>query len=306
MLRKSLWLFAILFAACAQDYDLKAQQDQNLPGEWSDTGALPDTASPGPVDGDDDNTGGGNTSPSGDDPVAVCEVSPNPVQPPAETAAWDGSSSYDPAGGTITTYNWTLTSQPAGSSASMPSGSGPVRTGFMPDLAGDYVGRLVVTTADGRSSAPCQVTLEAIPSEDLWVEMYWTYSGDDMDLHLLAPGGSLTTDTDCYYGNCVTSSWGGGLDWGVTGSTADDPSLDLDDISGTGPENINIEAPASGTYTIVVHDYPGSVYDGANPVTVNVYVNGSLVWTDTRDITVEDSYTDFAEVSWPAGTVNSL
>jgi hypothetical protein len=304
MLKKVLFSLVLFSAACTE-YDLKQQQDQNLPGD-RDTSSVFDTASPDTGSDDDTITDSGNTSTNGDAPVAVCDVSPNPVKPPYESAAWDGSSSYDPEGKTITGYSWTLTMAPSGSSVGMPSGSGPVRAGFTPDLAGDYIGRLVVTTSDGRSSAPCEVTLESIPAEDLWVEMYWTYSGDDMDLHMLAPGGSIETNTDCYYANCVTSSWGGGLDWGATGVTSDDPSLDLDDISGTGPENINIEAPASGVYTVLVHDYPGSSYTGANPVTVNVYINGSLVWTDTRDIAGEDSYNEFAEIDWPSGTVTSL
>ena len=73
-------------------------------------------------------------------------------------------------------------SKPAGSQASMPFGSSANRSNFVADLAGDYVGQLIVTNEFGIESAPCQTTLVAVPGQDLWVQMSWTESGDDMDL----------------------------------------------------------------------------------------------------------------------------
>lgn len=299
-----------LFLGCTPDYDLTKEEPANKPAEPEDSGIPGGSAEPEPEpDPEDTGIPGGSdaTEPDPDAPVAVCAVSPNPVEPPFTTATWDGSGSYDPAGLRITSYNWTLSSQPSGSSVRMPSGSGAIRSGFSPDLAGEYVGQLVVTTEDGRVSRPCTVTLESIPSEDLWIEMYWQFSGDDMDLHLLNAGfgsSALTTDNDCYYGNCV-GSWGA-LNWGYPSATTDDPSLDLDDIPGVGPENINIAAPFNGNYTVYVHDYPGSVYNGTNLVTVNIYVAGRLAWSDTRDVNSEGYYAPFAVINWPAGTVTSL
>ncbi len=233
-------------------------------------------------------------------PIAVCDVSPDEVQPNRDTADWIGRESYDTDGYTITTWDWTLISQPGGSTAFMPPGSAD-RNDFAPDLAGEYVGQLIVKNELGVESDPCLATLTATPIENMWIQMYWTHSGDDMDLHLLAPGGTLESRSDCYYANCV-----GGLDWGTSGDTSDDPALDMDDIPGTGPENINIDYPENGTFTVYVHDYPGSTYQNANDVTVVIYLGGTQVWTDTRSISGENSYNAFAEIEWPSGTVNTL
>lgn len=239
---------------------------------------------------------------AGSAPVAVCEADPSVVEAIHESTTWRGSGSYDPAGYAISEYRWTLLSAPAGSTARMPSGSGANRAGFTPDVVGTYEAQLVVANELGDRSDPCVATLEAEPGGDLWIEIFWDHSGDDMDLHLLAPSGSLVSNTDCYYGNCV----GAGLDWGTRGDPDDNPSLDIDDIPGTGPENINISDPQAGTFTVYVHDYPGSSYTPDNDVTMNIYIGGALEWTDTRTINGEDDYVPFAEVEWPAGTVNPL
>ncbi|MEC7987160.1 MAG: hypothetical protein VX278_18470 [Myxococcota bacterium] len=241
----------------------------------------------------------------GTPPVAVCDVSPNPVNPPFEVATWDGSGSYDLYGSPLS-YQWELISSPEASAMTAFDSfyaNDAVMSDFMPDVAGEYLGRLTVTNQEGLSDT-CDALLEAVPAENLWIEMYWEHSGDDMDLHLIAPGAnwssSTTTDQDCYYANCVWSP----LDWGQVGYAGDDPSLDLDDISNIGPENINISNPEStGLYTVVVHDYPGSVYSSPNNVTINIYLNGSMVWSATKSITVEDSYTPYAQIDWANNTI---
>ena len=242
----------------------------------------------------------GDTDPPLSQPVAVCTVDPAEVLAIHEAADWIGNASYDTDGGTIVSYDWTLVSAPAGATATMPPGTAN-RRNFSPDVAGEYVGQLIVTDDSGLASEPCLATLTATAGEGLWVEMFWTRSGDDMDLHLLQPGGTVADYfTDCYYANCTS-----GLEWGSAG-TADNPILDLDDIPGTGPENINIDSPARGTYTVYVHDYPGSSYIGRNDVTVNVYWGGFLEWTDTRNINSEGCYEPFVEINIPGGTATSL
>ncbi len=301
-----LFLLSLTGLGCS-DYDLKNLND-GLPGlpEIEDTSTpdivsdLPDTAPPEETP---------DPEPEPEEPIAVCSVDPSPVSPPFETATWIGSSSYDPNGGVIVDYNWSLRTAPGGSTALMPAGASN-RYPFTPVLAGTYVGELIVTNDAGLVSDPCEATLEAVPTESLWVEMFWEQPQDDMDLHILAAGGSLETRDDCYYSNCTSAAQiFFPMDWGASGYTGDNPTLDLDDIPGTGPENINIDTPQPGAeYTVVVHDYTGSTPDvyEENQVTVNIYLDGSLEWTETRPITGDGSYTYFARIDWSSGTIASL
>jgi hypothetical protein len=235
-------------------------------------------------------------------PVAVCRADPPEVAANAETSDLIGTASYDPEGGTITSWTWTMVSRPPGSGAVLPARSGAIVPNFAPDLAGVYEFALVVENDAGLASEACIATVDAIPSQDLWVELSWDHSGDDMDLHLLEPGGSLTTESDCYYANCV----GGGLDWGRGGEGTDNPRLDLDDIPGTGPENINIASPADGVYEVYVHDYPGSRYTPENTYRVRIYLGGRLAWEGEKTLLGEDIYDPVAEILWPEGVVNPL
>lgn len=236
---------------------------------------------------------------AGEPPIAVCSATPNPVRPPFETATWLGRDSYSPTGKEIVRAQWRLTEKPVGSAAVMPGGDTINRQGFVPDLAGVYKAQLRVYDTDGAVSEVCEAALEAVPSQSLWVEMFWTHDNDDLDLHLVRAGGRKETQDDCYYSNCVR----GGPDWGVRGEQADNPRLDLDDRPDVGPENINIDAPGDEGFTVFVHDYPGHTFQGANDATVNIYLDGSLVWTDTRTISGESSWTEYAYIDWTNRTV---
>jgi len=139
----------------------------------------------------------------------------------------------------------------------------------------------------------------AVTGEDFWtervvIELTWGTEGDDMDLHLLAPGGELNSDTDCYYLNCKAET--ATLDWGEEGVTEDNPTLDVDDISGTGPEVISIAEPSAGSYTIVVNDFASSVMEEDNSVTIRILLDSELAHSDTRIITGEGVYLAIAEI----------
>lgn len=264
-----------------------------------------------PLDGD-------GWTPGGDGPVAVCDVTPNPVHPIVDVATWIGHNSYDTSGYMLTSQKWSLIGLPPGSSAYLPlgctTGNGSMDCTFSADTAGTYTAQLTVENLIGQTGS-CQVSLEAIPPGGLWVEMYWTLPYDDMDLHLLAPGGTLWTDTDCHFGNCISGGiFGGNLDWGQQGYDGDDPSLDLDDIPGTGPENINMSDPEpAGIYEVWVHDYSGSnggEWDSdptqGNSTTVNVYLDGILTWSDSRNISGDGNEVPFCVIDWASQSVTDL
>ncbi len=242
-------------------------------------------------------------------PYAYCSADPPTVLAIHESSTYlpedeQGNQSGDATYGfNELAFYWSFISTPSGSSVVMPGTIESTRT-ITPDVVGTYEAQLVVCNPLEQCSDPCVTSFEAIMQEDLWVEMYWTQANDDMDLHLLNDGGSFNSNGDCYYANCV----GYGPDWGQSGYSGDDPSLDLDDIPGTGPENINIVDPADGTYTVVVHDYTGSTpdYQGANNVTVNVYTFGQLEFSDTRPISGEGHQEQFCACTFPSGVCTPL
>jgi len=281
-------MITILLMLACTEYEVSKQPDPYEP--TVETGFIPPPNDS--VDTSVTDTSDSDTAPPLGQPIAVCSVDPASIDAIYGSADWIGNASYDTAGYAITDYNWTIYSAPAGNLVDMPAG-GANRRSFTPDLAGEYVGQLIVTNEIGQVSEPCYATLNALAGNGLWIEIFWTNSGDDMDLHLVAPYGTIADYfTDCYYANCTS-----GLEWGSAGR-ADNPILDLDDIPGTGPENINIDSPYAGIYTVYVHDYPGSVYNGTNYVTVNVYVGGTLEWTDTLNINSEGYYEPICEINW--------
>jgi hypothetical protein len=193
-------------------------------------------------------------------PDAICP--PTIDTRPLTTVMLEGSGVDD---GMIVSYGWTLRSAPPGSASAPPSPPNSARVSFQPQLAGEYLLELAVRDDDG-NVATCTTLVRAVATEGLRVEVFWNTDGTDMDTHLMRPGGmTWFTDEDCYYGNCQ----GGGLMW-PPGGAEDDPSLDIDDTDGFGPENINIESPIDGTYRVAI-----DAFRGAANTTVRIYCGGS-------------------------------
>jgi hypothetical protein len=262
---------------------------------------------------------------------------------PLDVVSLDGSNSTDPDGpeGRPVEYEWIVVERPDGSTAEpverltnplRPAEGGPadlVTTPgavFFVDLAGTYVIDLVVTDSGGVSapSATCmqpeaRITVNANPDEDIHLQLVWDTPGDpdqtdsdgsDVDLHFLHPlgpdwfrgGGTY----DCYFGNPTP-------DWGQVGRPEDNPSLDIDDTNGSGPENINLDSPENtqmlgSPYRVGVHYYRASVgaFGGAetwgpSEVTVRIYLGGVLAHQAIRDLDDTNTFWEVAGIIWSAG-----
>ena len=126
---------------------------------------------------------------------------------------------------------------------------------FFIDIAGTYTAELRVTDNLGLDSVTCDnaavVTIIAKPEEAILVQLSWRTPGDmnetdrdgtDLDLHLLHPNAQNWGNADrfepydCYFKNPIP-------DWGQLENESDDPSLDIDDLNGSGPENVTLAVP---------------------------------------------------------------
>jgi hypothetical protein len=211
----------------------------------------------------------------GDDyPIAVIDCPPEAA--PLDTLALDGTGSYDPTGKAIESWSWTLTERPDGSQSEMQAVTNDVATVFL-DSAGWYEAALVVENELGVESEPAFCRVEAIPDDAIHVELTWNTGDTDLDLHMLN---------------------GAESEWGEPGPD-DNAKLDLDDLSGYGPENINIHEPADGDYYVKVHYYGTSNSDiPTTTATIRVYIDGDLHTEVTQLLDRQDLW-EVGYVSWP-------
>ncbi len=259
------------------------------------------------------------TGTGGAAPTAVARVdtingtpnnAPAPTVKPLDNVVLTGVDSMPgTVGRTITGYAWEFVSKPMESTVQLSSPtqmttgftfniSGQNRQGL--DVAGTFVVRLTVTDSMGQSSTnDARVTLNAVPQEDFHVQITWDDPSSDMDLHLVRGIGPRWGTNDCHFTNCKTTA---GLNWG---GGEMNPRLDVDDTNGFGPENINIDSPAAGNYSVGVHWYSGGAATIA--VTVKIYVQGALLGEYIRELNRCNSYWDVARVIWgSAASIQTL
>jgi len=202
-------------------------------------------------------------------------------------AVLDGSESVDSDGVSKDElkYLWSFKTTPGGinldilddlNRAGSPINNDPMNTiaraAFQAKIKGTYVLRLVVKNNKGVSSIPAECTIEAISDDDLILKLLWDNKNSDMDIHLIRPDGTYgDIVSDCYYWNCSPQYSGERPDWGIEDETKDDPYLDIDNVTGMGPETLYVNKPANGTYKVVVHAYDTS--KGPTTAVVKAYVH---------------------------------
>ena len=130
----------------------------------------------------------------------------------------------------------------------------------------------------GHSYWYASATLTACQTAAFRAQLSWDTgpASSDIDLHLVKPAGTTNSSTtDCYYANCTPDD--SPLDWGAAGS-AGNPSLDVDNTDGYGPENITLSGAENGTYRVIVRNFDGVANTHA---TVKLYFNDVEVYRNT-------------------------
>ena len=235
---------------------------------------------------------------SNNGPVAVIESAATSFAP-LDVTSFDGSASHD-EDGSISDFQWTVIERPLGADPTneFVEINGGRQAEFFVDLAGDYKIRLQVIDNDGGSDIE-EFEFSAVPWQAVHVQLSWNKPRADIDLHLVSDtnmGSFYSSPYDCYFGNPNPN-------WGSFNSEADDPHLDIDDVEGYGPENINLDLPSANTsYHVYVHSYDDDG-DGTVQARVRIYLSGELKWEGTQNLTTTGKVWNVGTIAWPTGSI---
>jgi len=246
-------------------------------------------------------------------PVAVINLEMDPGDiVPLEYVLLDGTQSY--RGGPDVTFHWYLTEAPPSSQArfdddtcaeaiwALETCSRYPHPRLFVDLAGTYELCLEVCEVGGRctSEPGCSgdtcVRFDAVPRDAIHIEVVWDHPETDLDLHYVRQG--------AFYGDRETQNPGGDChyfnphpDYCKPGDDADDPSLDIDDVRGYGPEMVGHNDPCDGRYRIWV-SYHEDKGEGSTVATVRVRLKGMLVSETSFDLPERNCHWLVGEVVW--------
>lgn len=232
--------------------------------------------------------------------ISLCPVAKIAVQEgldvlPLTTLHLSGAASYAPIPGALK-YQWQVT-QPDGSTRHFSPSADAEAPTFVPAVAGPYTFCLTVQDAQGHPScAKACETVQVVPESNLHVELLWTTPGDpneadtgagagsDVDLHVAHPL-AIGPDRDCdgvgdpWFHSTHDAYWANAApSWGSSAPNAgDDPTVDLDDTDGAGPELISLDQPETAKlgYAVGVHHWNDHGF-GSVQARVRVFLGGTL------------------------------
>jgi hypothetical protein len=250
------------------------------------------------------------------DPSATLQVVP------LDTIALDASLSYNPQSlsdpqnpqsSEISRIRWRIVEHPEGSTSDLEI-TDRMQSSIWMQLAGRYVIELDVWNDEGvQSCNSARLVLESRANQTIHIQLVWHTPDDpdetdelgaDLDLHLLHPnahGQWNDLKWDCNWQQPEP-------DWGRIGDSSDDPSLDIDDHDGAGPENINLDHPEPGSvYQIGVSYFSDHGFD-VSIATLRVYINGALAFESVpiELTTWPRGVRHIADIAWPSGEVTAV
>ena len=239
-------------------------------------------------------------------PVAICPSDQS--GPPLANYTFLGAYE-DPEGDPMASATWTVIDNPLGSSSD-PSPASGLTTELFADVQGVYILQLEVTDTNG-GVGRCTTNLTTTTQDNLRIEVSWNIGvqndRSDVDTHLLRGSNGQWFDDasdgdDCFFRNCricdifdsnstaqelacreLIAGFNennipipGRVTWNPPFPDEDDPRLDLDDVEGNGPENVNIKNPRPGTYRLGIHYWDDDGF-GDSTVSVRIFCGGEMV-----------------------------
>ena len=227
---------------------------------------------------------------------------------PLEVVTFDSRESRPAPGRTLVDYEWTLIERPEDTAVELGHDSDRAANDLYLELSGRYVVELEVWDDLGQSSCePARMEINAISADAIHLQLVWdtptdpdpnNNSGTDLDLHFLRQGGQWNrAPYDCHWLNTNP-------DWGDPDNTDMNPRLDIDEVNGWGPENINLLQPEDGVrYSVGVNYFSDHGY-GPSYATVRIFIHGQLDVEISGVEMVDGEFWHVADIEWPSAEVS--
>jgi len=167
----------------------------------------------------------------------------------------------------------------------------------LPLFCGRQIIKCIWSNETGSYVLVTEVQRDDCTNADIQLTLNWDDLGQDYELHLLKPGGTINDNlTDCTWTSCI----GKGPDWGIVGDTSDDPLKDVDNTGAYGPENIILSSPEEGEYVVLVEHWGAGDPESDGNVIFNVA--GETTIANVTDFPTRHVW-NVGTILWPSGEV---